>query len=645
MNSTFFDSGNGVGLVTFDPDYTQAGNYDIFVIASDGVDADTASIRISVYEAGNQAPVLDSIGPKLVMETSTLNFNVTASDPDGTLPELYAEDLPLNATFVDSGTGVGTFEFTPELTQSGIYYVLFYTTDGEFADSETVEIVVAEIGNQPPVIDSIPPQIVQEGDTLVLGINAVDPEGDSIQLFLNDEIDNVTFVDSGGGVGSIVYTPTYFQSGIDTMRILAIDNGEPEMTDIFRLIITTIDVNRPPVIDSIGPQAILLGDSLVLHVTATDSSDPDGGRIYLSALDKPVNSTFVDSATNAGLFVFKPTASQVGVDTLKLAAFDDEDPPLSDIEIIPITVVAANQPPFLDTIGPQTVTEADTLEFVVTASDPDGPMLSLLVDTLPENAEFVDSGNGVGVFTFMPDYMQSGLVKVKFTASDGMLSDYEHVFIQIYDNPQPPVIVVPADTSLTEGEQITFDVTATDPDLTTPELLLDNPAINASFTDNEDGSGTFTFAPAYVQAGVYDFLFIATDGVMADSGVVTVTVNEAGNQTPTISSPDTVVAQETDLIEFTVNSTDADSVLTVLSSSALPAGATFADSGDYTGTFTWQTENLDLGNYDIWFYAEDGNDPSLVDSSLTVVVVTDLNLPPSKLFIHQIRLSLNLSLQ
>ncbi len=621
-------------ITTPDPDYFGTENI-IFRATDPGglFDEDTALFTVTNVE---DAPVLDSIGPKSVMETNTLSFLVTASDVDGTIPQLSADNLPLNATFFDSANGVGLFEFTPDLTQSGVYNVLFVASDALAADSESVQIIVNEIGNQPPTIATIDPQTTLEGDTLQFLVSATDPEGEGIQLFMNTENEFANFVDSGNGTGVFTFTPDYFGAGVDTIVFIALDGGTPGLSDNERVQITTLDVNQPPEIDSVGPKSVLLGETLYIHITATDSTDPDGGRLYFTALQKPANSTFLDSTTNAALFTFTPDASQVGEDTLRVICFDDQEPSLSDIEIIPITIVSANLPPVLDPIGPKTVTEGDTLIFNITASDPDGPSLSLSVQTLPENAEFVDSGNGVGTFTFAPGFLQSGLVQVKFIASDGIANDFENVFIQIYDNPQAPILTIVPDTSITEGEHLEFSISATDPDNTTPELILDNPAINATFTDNGDGTGLFEFDPVFVQAGVYDFLFIAADGVLADSGTVTVTVQEAGNQPPILNAPDTVSGQETDLITFTVTVEDADSAIATLTTSTLPTGSSFTDSTTNKGTFEWQTANLDQGTYNIWIYAADGDDPAIIDSAEVVVVVTNLNLPPSKLFIHQI---------
>ena len=49
------------------------------------------------------------------------------------------------------------------------------------------------------------------------------------------------------------------------------------------------------------------------------------------------------------------------------------------------------------------------------------------------NAVFVDSGNGVGVYTITPDIMQQGVYNVLFVASDGVDADSGLVSITVQD--------------------------------------------------------------------------------------------------------------------------------------------------------------------------------------------------------------------
>jgi len=481
-------------VLEFNPSYVQAGVYNVTFVASDGMLADTTVAEITVTEAGNQMPILDPIGSQAVMEGDNLNITITATDPDGTIPTLSAENLPENATF-DPATGI--FDFTPALSQAGIYSSLFIATDGLLADSETVQIVVNELGNRAPVFADFGEINALEGLELNVHVVATDPDGDNVTLFINTDLESYNFVDSGGGVGSFTFTPDYYHSGVIFVQFIAMDDAVPPMTGIENVPINIIEVNQPPEITPVDSQMVLLGDSLVLRITATDSTDVDGGMLYFSALAKPDNSTFYDSTTNAALFVFKPTMAQIGFHTLSVICYDDEEPPLSDMLDISIEVVESNLPPELDPIEPQMVTEGYTLEFTISATDPEDQPITLTAQDMPENATFVDAGDGTGTLTYNPDFQQSGLVEVKFRASDGLAYDEERVFIQTYDNPQRPELTIPGPQSIVEGEHLEFPVSATDPVLTTPQLFLDNPELNVGFVDNNDGTGLFTFNPVF----------------------------------------------------------------------------------------------------------------------------------------------------
>jgi hypothetical protein len=151
-HATFVDSGNGSGSFTFTPDFTQADTYYVSFIATDTLGAaDSEMVEITVTEAGNHPPELDPIGPKTVSEGDTLEFRIHATDVDGDSVILTAENFPDNSTFVDSGNGSGSFTFTPDTTQAGMYYVTFRASDGILPDSEVVSITVNE-ANQVPTL-------------------------------------------------------------------------------------------------------------------------------------------------------------------------------------------------------------------------------------------------------------------------------------------------------------------------------------------------------------------------------------------------------------------------------------------------------------------------------------------------------------
>ena len=100
-------------------------------------------IPIPLVTNFNYSPVLNYIGPKTVVAGENLSFTVTASDEDGTAPQLLVKNLPPGATYVTNATS-GIFIWQTILADLGDYHVIFRAFDGQMADSETVHIKVAE---------------------------------------------------------------------------------------------------------------------------------------------------------------------------------------------------------------------------------------------------------------------------------------------------------------------------------------------------------------------------------------------------------------------------------------------------------------------------------------------------------------------
>jgi len=609
-NMAFVDSTGGVGGLTFDPDYTQAGVHQLRFIATSNALADTEYVDITVLNT-NRAPVIDSIAtPQIVAEGETLQVTVTASDPDGVIPALVALDIPPNADFVDSSNGLGVFTFNPDYTQSGSYQLLFIASDGNLADSQYVDITVTNV-NRAPVLDPISsPQSVNENDTLYLRVTASDPDGIIPLLSAFNIPVNSSFVDSANGAAGFVFTPDYTQAAIYEMWFVASDGT---LADSQMVNVIVADVNAPPVITIVGPQTVTEGDSLIFTVSG---SDIDGTTPTLSYFDGPVNSSFEDSLNGVGLFSFYPDFTQSGSYDVGFVAFDGS---LADTGYVNITVLeVGNQAPILSPIGPQTVVEGETLLVVVSAVDPDSSIPQLLTGTLPPNALFEDSLNGRGLFTFAPDYTQSGVDTVLFITTDGALSDSEYVRITITEaGNQYPVLDPIGSQSVDEGDSLILTVTSSDPDGSAPALSALNLPAGAGFVDNGDGTGDFSYYPGFFDEGLYTVTFIASDGALADTEHVDITVNDTPR--PPVWSPiaDRAVF-EGETISFVVEATDPDTTIPALSVEPLLENAAFIDSLNGKGLFTFSPDYTQAGQYTLTFIASDG---TLSDSEFVEIFV------------------------
>ena len=70
---------------------------------------------------------------------------------------------------------------------------------------------------------------------------------------------------------------------------------------------------------------------------------------------------------------------------------------------------------------------------------------------------------------------------------------------------------------------------------------------------------------------------MASDGILTDNEIVSITVNESGNQPPLLAPVGPQTTTENVALAFAVNASDPDGTFPVLSSSTLPFGATFVD--------------------------------------------------------------------
>ncbi len=623
-NATFVDNGDGTGVFDFNPDFTQGGTvYNVTFYATDGSAIDSEIVAISVNDAGNQAPVLDPIGPQAVDENVNLNFTVTASDPDVVIPTLAAVDLPLGATFIDNADGSAVFDFTPGFDQAGVYNITFIASDGVLSDSEVVVLTVNDV-NRPPVLDPIGAQVVDEGASLNLVVSANDLDGTIPVLTTSTLPANATFLNNGDGTGTFDFNPDFTQGG----QVFDVTFYANDGTDIDSEIvaITVNDAgNQAPVLDSIGPQTVYETANLNLTVTA---SDPDGDIPSLSALNLPANATFIDNLDGTGVFDFTPATDQAGDYLITFKAFDGV---LVDSEVVTVSVLNTNAPPVLAAIGDQSMTEGDSLNLAISATDPDGTMPALTTTTLPTNATFVDNANGTGTFIFKPDFTQNGTYPITFYAGDGAATDSELVTITVGDaGNQAPILDSIGPRIISEGVNLNVTVTATDPDGNIPILTAINLPLNATFIDNLDGTGTFDFTPDFTQAGIYGMTFIATDGVLADSEQVLITVQELGNQAPIIDSigPQTVYEGDTLILDLSATDPEGQSITFNYTATPQVSGITLVDNLDGTGTLTFIPSFDVNGLVTIRIFATDNGTPPLSGVEAVEVTVMDVNQPP-----------------
>lgn len=95
-----------------------------------------------VYAQNNHPPILSPIGAKEISPGGPLSFSLSATDPDGNSVAYSSSQLPEGASLDPAS---GSFNWTPSITQLGVYEITFTVTDNgtpQLSSSETVPVRV-----------------------------------------------------------------------------------------------------------------------------------------------------------------------------------------------------------------------------------------------------------------------------------------------------------------------------------------------------------------------------------------------------------------------------------------------------------------------------------------------------------------------
>ncbi|HEQ98515.1 MAG TPA: T9SS type A sorting domain-containing protein [candidate division Zixibacteria bacterium] len=186
--------------------------YDTIMISSNAANSPgTVLVELRVNPINN-APVLSGPGNAAVDENSSLQLNILASDEDGTIPRLRAENLPENSVFTDNADGSGVFEFDPGFEQAGEYFITFIAIDeidSLLADSLQITITVNNVNRSPFFASEFVDVQINEDDLYEFIVEAVDPDADAIMLACWGKPENAEFTDSANGKGYLRFQSDY----------------------------------------------------------------------------------------------------------------------------------------------------------------------------------------------------------------------------------------------------------------------------------------------------------------------------------------------------------------------------------------------------------------------------------------------------
>ncbi len=186
---------------------------------------------------------------------------------------------------------------------------------------------------------------------------------------------------------------------------------------------------------------------------------------------------------------------------------------------------------------------------------------------------------------------------------------------------QAPVLAPIGNKSIDENNQLSFNVSASDGDsdpLTLSAVLSPGgdplSTIGAAFTDNGNGTGTFSWTPDFTQSGTYDVLFTVDDGTDTDTETITITVNDSQTTPP---------APTVQISASPLTITDGQQTLLSWSSS----NATTCEINGTTVTLNGEDDPMSPTQDTLYTITATGPEGTAVDSVIVRVIPQSLSIP------------------
>ena len=183
-----------------------------------------------------------------------------------------------------------------------------------------------------------------------------------------------------------------------------------------------------------------------------------------------------------------------------------------------------------------------------------------------------------------------------------------------------PVLTVPGAQTVTEGSTLAFTVSATDADGQTVALMASNLPGDATFTDNNNNTGSFSWTPGFFDAGFYVVFFLADDTFGGtDNESVQIEVLNA-NSPPELNPIGNRTIDPGAMQFVMITGSDPDDDPLTLTVTGRPSWASFQDNGNGSGMLTLQPPPpTPPGVHTLTATLDDGTD---TDSETFTVTVT-----------------------
>jgi plastocyanin len=367
------------GLVTWSTQSgTHSGEYTADVVVTDPLGA-SASQQLKVVVNG--APVVESVDPINVKIGDKVEFTVVASDPEGGKLSYKALNNP-DGFKGGGGNGLnGKFNWTTKDAGAGDYKIDIEVADAAGLKS-VVSVQVTLKSNVAPTIESMDPVVVDAGGSVQVQVVADDVDDDKATLIY--KLNNVSEGMQVSETGLVTWsTQSGTHSGEYTADVVVTDPLGASASQQLKVV-----VNGAPVVESVDPINVKIGDKVEFTVVA---SDPEGGKLSYKALNNPDG--FKGGGGNGLNGKFNWTTKDAGAGDYKIDIEVADAAGLKSVVSVQVTL-KSNVAPTIEPMDPVVVDAGGSVQVQVVADDPDGDntKLKYLLEDAPAGMQISGSG-------------------------------------------------------------------------------------------------------------------------------------------------------------------------------------------------------------------------------------------------------------
>jgi RTX calcium-binding nonapeptide repeat (4 copies)/Cadherin domain len=497
-------------------------------------------------------------------ETSVDVGQVTATGSGVTYSIAGGSDAAL--FIINASTGAlrflnaADFEAPVDAGANNVYDVIVQASDGALTDSQAIAVTVTNV-NEAPVITSNGAGTsaainLAENGTVAATVTAGDPENAVLTYSIAGGLDAALFAINGAtGVLTFVTAPNFeapADNGLDNVYNVTVRVSDGALADTQALAITVTNVNEATVIVSNGGGATGTASLLEsqLFVATVSAIDPENAAIGYAISGGADAALFAINTTTGALSFIAAPDFETGGDNLYDVVVSASDGTNIDTQALSVSVGNANEGVSITSGTSFAVAENGTGVTTVTATDVDGDAVSFSITGGADAGLFaIDAATGALSFIAAPNFEAPGdagannVYDVTVSATDGALSDTRALSVTVGNVNEGVTITSGAAFSVNENATGVATITATDIDGDAISYSIAGGADAAAFTiDAASGALSFVTAPDFELPGdagadnIYDLVVAASDGAFVANRAVQVTVSNANDNAPVITT-------------------------------------------------------------------------------------------------------------